>query len=267
METSTRSTRLVAFVATVSLLLATVAVPVLAVDVVEAAVPDEGEVGAKVSARLHLADLYRDPDLDSWTLAGTTELTDVTWTVTFYDQGGNQVGQESHDGQTLAQDGIDLDAGVSEVGVRLVGRVPPVTDYRYDPPQSFRLASLAVTRPGGTSTTIGTWRVHHFTAESAAAADAIDAATAEIEAARAAGATPTEAEASLRFAVDAYEGENFALATTLAEEAESQAAAARQAATTRRLALYAGGAVVAVALLGVSAVWFRRRRRPSDRLG
>jgi hypothetical protein len=189
-------------------------------------------------------------------------LTDATWTVTLYDADGNQLGRQSLDGRSFAEDGVALDADVSEVGVRLVGRVPSVADYRYDPPQTFQLASVAVTRPGATPTTLGTWRVHYFTPESAAAADAIDAAAAETDAARAAGATPTEAEASLASAVDAYEREDFALATTLAAAAESQATAAREAATTRRLAVSVGGTAVGVGLIGALVVWYRRRRRP-----
>lgn len=267
METSSRSTKLVTTLVALSLVLTSFATPVTAVSVAEEEVPDAGEVDTKLSATVRLTDLYQDPDLESWTLMGTTELTDVTWTVWFYDQGGNQVRQESHDGPTLEQSGVDLDAGVSEVAVRVTGTVPPVTDYQYDPPQSFPAMSLSVTRPGGTSTTIGTWEVHHFTAESDAAATAIDEAAAAIEAARASGANPAEAETSLEFAIDAYEGENFALATTLAEEAESQAVVAQQAAEARRLLLFAGGVVVAFAVLGALVLWYRRRRQPYDRLG
>lgn len=267
METSNHCTRLGVVLVVLSLLLPLVSVPAVAVSVATEDVPDAGEAGTKLSASVRLTDLYRDPALESWTLAGTTSLTDVTWTVTFLDQGGNQIQQASHDGQSLAQGGIALDAGVSEVVVSVTGTVPPVTTYRYDPPQTFPVMSLSVTRPGGTSTEIGTWEVHHFTAESATAATALDDAVAAIEGARATGATTTQAEASLSFAVDAYEGENFALATTLADEAESQAVTARQAAATRRLLLYAGGVVVALVVFGALLVWYRRRHRPYDRLG
>jgi hypothetical protein len=271
MEISTRSTSLLVLFVTTLLVLATVGTPVSAVRVADETVPETGEVGSKLSATVRLTDLYREPDLESWTLAGTTDLTDVTWTVTLYDQGGNRLRQASHDGQSLEQDGIDLAAGVSDVAVRVTGTVPPVSTYVYDPAQTvqtFTVASLAATRPGGSSTDIGTWEVHHYTAASREATRALDAAAAAIDAARASGATPGTAEETFGFAVDAYEGENFALATTLATQAESQAVAAERQAETNRLLLYVGGLVVALALLGTLVYWYqRRRRRPYDRLG
>jgi hypothetical protein len=268
MVTSTRSTSRFALLVAIVLALSAVATPTAAVSVGSAEVPERAEVDTKLSATVQLTDLYREPDLESWTLAGTTDLTDVTWTVTFYDQGGNQLQQASQDGQSLEQDGVALADGISEVSVRVTGTVPAVTDYTYDPAHTFTVVSLAVTRPGGSSTDIGTWETHHYTAASREAHLALDEAAAALDSARAAGATPGTAEETFGFAVDAYEGENFALATTLAEEAESQAASARQGAETTRLALYAGGALVALVLLGVVVYWYQRRRRqPYDRLG
>jgi hypothetical protein len=268
MEISTRSTELLALLAAVLLLLSTVATPAVAVSVGDEEIPERGEVGTKLSATVQLTDLYREPALESWTLAGTTDLTDVTWTVTFYDQGGNQLQQQSQDGQSLEQGGIALDAGVSEVVVRVTGTVPPVERYTYDPPHTFTVMSLAETRPGGSSTDIGAWGVHHHTDDSREAHLALDAAAAAIDSARAAGATPGLAEETLGFAVDAYEGENFALATTLATQAESQAASAERGAETTRLLLYGGGLLVALVLLGAVVYWYQRRRRqPYDRLG
>lgn len=271
MEISTHSTRLLALLVCTLLLLSSVGTPAVAVSVADEEVPEAGEVDTKLSATVRLTDLYRNPDLESWTLAGTTDLTDVTWTVTLYDQGGNQLRQESHDGQSLEQTGIDLAAGVGEVVVRATGTVPPVSTHAYDPAQTvqtFTVMSLAETRPGGSSTDIGTWEVHHYTAASREAARALDAAVVAIDSARATGATPDTAEETLGLAVDAYEGENFALATTLATQAEEQAAAAEQGAETNQLLLYAGGVVVALALLGSLVYWYQRRRRqPYDRLG
>lgn len=271
METSTRSTNLTAVAAllvSVFVLSAAIATPVLAVSVADENVPESGEVETKYSATVRLTDLYRDPALESWTLAGRTDLTDVTWTVTRFDQGGNRIGQQSHDGQSFEQEGIALADGVSDVEVRVTGTVPAVTTYTYDPTQRFEALSLSVTRPGGSSTAIGAWTVDHYTAESREVTLALDAAVVAIDAARAAGATPREAEETFGFAVDAYEGENFALATTLAVDAEAQAVAAERSAETNRLALYVGGALVALVLIGALVYWLQRhRRRPYDRLG
>jgi hypothetical protein len=268
MEILTRFTSLFTLFVTALLVLSTVVTPAVAVQVDGEEIPELGAVDTKLSATVRLTDLYQNPDLESWTLAGTTELTDVTWTVTFYDQGDNQLRQESHDGQSLEQGGIDLDAGVSDVVVRVTGTVPAVTTYRYDPAQTFTVMALASTRPGGSSTDIGTWEVHHYTAASREAHLALDAAAAAIDSARAAGADSSTAEETFDFAVAAYEGENFALATTLATQAEEQAVAAERGAETTRLLLYAGGVLVALVLLGALAYWYQRRRRqPYDRLG
>lgn len=247
------------------LLCAAVAVPAAAVTVAEEDVTDEAAAGSKVTATVRLDALYQDPQLEQWTLAGETELVDVTWTVTLFDQTGAKVSQESYDGQEFSNASVAAADGTAEVEVRVTGTVPEVTEYRYDPPQRFTLMELDQTRTGGSSNEIGAWETHHYTDESRNARQAIDAAAAAIE--NAGGADTSEAEQTMGNAVSAFENGNFELATELGNEAESQASQARQSSRTMRLALYGVGALLVVGLAVGGFVYYRSQQDTYDKLG
>ncbi|SEO26046.1 hypothetical protein SAMN04487948_101393 [Halogranum amylolyticum] len=134
--TKTNSSRCFSLLVACLVLLTTVAAPAAAVSVAESDVPDEAEVGSQVSATVTLDELYKDPQLEAWTLQGETELTDVTWTVTSYDQTGSKLDQQSADGQNASVDVAAAD-DVSEVRVKVTGTVPEVENYSYDPAQQF----------------------------------------------------------------------------------------------------------------------------------
>ncbi|WP_101294332.1 hypothetical protein [Halegenticoccus soli] len=247
------------------LLVSALATPAAAVSVDERSVPEEGKVGEKVSATVTLSELYRNPDLEAWELAGETNLTDVTWTLTYYDQTGSKTGQQSIDGANFTGASISADTDVSEVRVKVTGTVPEVANYSYEPEQSFLLMRLTQTRDGGSSNEIGAWRAHHYTDDSRSARAAIDAARAAIEAA---DADTSEAESALRNAIDAYEsGNNFDHASNLASEAESAANEAKQSSETRRLLVYGAGGLFGLAALVGGAFWWRSRRDGYDKLG
>ncbi|MFC7202597.1 hypothetical protein ACFQJC_03665 [Haloferax namakaokahaiae] len=245
-------------------LLSVVAVPAGAVSVASEDVPSEAAVGDQVTASVTLDELYQNPQLESWTLAGNTELESVTWTVTYYDQTGAKVGQESFDGQNFTGGEIAAADGTSEVEVKVTGTVPEVEEYSYDPAQSFTVMSLNQTREGGSSNDIGSWSATHNTDESAAARTALDSAEAAI--ATSSGNTQ-EAEQSFNNAVDAYNSGNFDLATTLAEEAETRANQADQSSQTTQLLIYAVGGLVVVGLLVGGFLYWRSQQDTYDKLG
>lgn len=260
------SSALLAVLAVVAALTAA-ATPAAAVAVGSEDVPEEAQVGAKVDATVTLDELYREPQLEQWTLTGETELTDVTWTVTYYDQTGAKVNQRSFDGQSF--DGADIAAseGVSEVEVRVTGTAPAVEEYTYDPAPTFAVMNLTQAREGGSSNDVGSWSARHYTEESTAARDAIDSARDAIDAAG--GADTGEAETSLNNAIDAYEGENpdFELATNLANEAESKADEAAQSRQTVQYAMYGAGGLAVLGVLAGGVFWWRSRQDSYDRLG
>jgi hypothetical protein len=257
----TNSSRCFKLLVACLVLLAAVAAPAAAVSISDSAVPEEAAVGEQVSATTTLDELYKNPQLESWTLQGETNLTDVTWTVTTYDQTGSKLDQQSADGTNMSVD-VAADDDVSEVKVKVTGTVPEVTNYSYDPAQQFLLMSLTQARDGGSSTEIETWQTHHYTEESASAREALDAAESAVE-----SADSQQAEKTLTNAVSAYENSNFDLATELANEAQSQAESAEQSDQTMQLALYAVGGLLVVGLVVGGFVWYRSQQDSYDKLG
>jgi hypothetical protein len=246
-------------------LLSVAAIPAGAVSVASEDTPDEAQVGSKVTATVTLDELYKNPQLEAWTLAGETHLEDVTWTVTYYDQTGAKVDQQSFDGQNFSGAEIAASDGVSEVDVSVTGTVPAVEDYTYDPAQSFVVLSLDQTREGGSSNDIGTWNATHYTEESAAAREQLDSAKAAIAAAS--GSNTQDAQRSFDNAVEAFEGAEFGLASNLAEEAETRANEAKQSSQTTQLLIYAAGGLVVVALLAGGFLYWKSQQQTYDKLG
>lgn len=260
----TPSSRTGLVLAVLALLVAT-ATPAIAVDVEATDVPGEATVGQEVSATFVVTEPFRDPSLEQWTLAGETDLENVTWTVTFYDQTGAKIHQQSTDGPEFTQDGVDASEGIDEIEVRVTGDVPDVEEYTYEPREEFVVATLQQVREGGTSNDLGTWSTHHYTADSQSARQAIESAEAAIAAAD--GGDTSDAEDIVDNAVSAYEAGNFGNALDLAEKAERNADQARQASERNRLLLYAvGGLVALLVLLGGGYVIYRSRQDDYDKL-
>ncbi|MFC7096717.1 hypothetical protein [Halobaculum marinum] len=256
-----RCSRLTAVLAVFALLLAATA-PAAAVSVEQTDVPDSGEVGSQVTATATLTELY--DTYETWQLAGSTQLENVTWTVTFVNQAGNQVRQESYDGQNFTGATVDIGEGTAEVRVRVTGTAPTVEEYTYDPQQSFTLMALDQTREGGTSNELDTVTATHYTADSREAREALDSARAAIDAA----GNPSVAEESFSSAVNAYEAGNFDNAVTLAERAEEESSQAQGAQQRNQLILYGVGALLVLALVGGGALLFLRSRGNGyDKLG
>lgn len=263
---STRCSRLVAFLAVVALLTSAVA-PAAAVSVKTDGVPEDAKVGNEVSGTMTLSDLYGD--YERWTLNGTTELRDVTWTVTTYDQAGNQKAKKSYDGQSFDHE-LALDSGVSKVDVKVTGTVPEVENFTYDPQQSFTFAELHQTRDGGNTDAIDQpATVNYHTEASREARSAIADAESAIDDA-ASGADTKEAESGVEDAISAYNGGNFELAGDLADKATKNANSAsenaKSSAQQTKLLMYGGAAVLGLVAIGGGGYWYRSQQGPENKL-
>lgn len=248
-----------AFVAALLVLTAAVG-PAVAVSTSTEGVPQEAQVGNEITATYTFSDLYTD--FESWTLAGETNLTNVTWTVQKFDQAGNQLSQESYDGGEF-QESVDISEDTAEVVVTVRGTAPAIENFSYDPAESFTLARFELQRDGGTQQEITTSTVHHYTEESQSARDAIETAEADIETA----GGDEEAERTLQNAIEAYNGENFELATQLANEASSQAQQTQSTQNRNQLILYAAGGLLVLGLLVGGVFYWGSQGDDYDKLG
>lgn len=220
--------------------------------------PSEAEVGRQVEASYTLTQLYQEPSYESWTLQAQTEMINVTWTFRLVDQAGNVVETNNADGQQVSQP-VAIDDGVDQVKVQVVGEVPAIQNYTYNPPTSFLVAGFVHSREGGTTETIEVFGARSFTAESEEARLAIAEAESAIEAA----GGNAEAEATLANAISAYEAENFDNAINLAEQAEQRASSAQQTQQRNQLIIYGVVALVVIAIIVGAVLWYRSQKQTS----
>jgi len=246
------------------LALSVASVPAAGVSVGDTTVTSDAEVGTQITAEVTLTELYQNPSLESWALAGETELTGVTWTVEYYDQTGARVNQQSFDGRSFSGAQVSAEEGTSEVRVRITGTVPEVEEYSYDPPQSFTVLDLTQTREGGSSNDIDSWSATHYTEGSREARTAIDDAAAAVE-----GVNSESAEQDLQRAIEAYngDGDEFGLATDLATQAQEDAEQTQQSNRLTRFALFGVGGLVVVGLLVGGVLYWRSQQGGPDKLG
>ena len=219
-------------------------------------------VDEQVTAEFELTQLYRNPDYDSWDITGDTELDAVTWTITYYDQTESKIRQDRYTGQSIDGATVDVADGTSRVTVNVRGDVPSVTDYSYDPMQSFVVMELGQTELGGAVEPIDTMTATHYTPASREARDMMDRAAAAI-----ATTESPEAERTFGNAVTAYEREEFDLATSLAADAADMAESQASTDQRNRLILYAIGGVLLLAVIGGGVLLLLRRTGGPDRLG
>ena len=93
-----------------------------AVDVDADTVPGSAEVGTDVSAEVALVELY--DEADQWTLAGESELRNVTWTVVGFNAADREVQsfRTSYAGEGFEHP-VSLDSEVVRLRVELTGTV------------------------------------------------------------------------------------------------------------------------------------------------
>ena len=262
MMNSNRCSKL--FTLLLALVLAVSAVaPAAALSVSASDAPASAEVGEGVETTFTLEQPFSE--YEQWTLNGSTNLTDVTWTVKSYDQAGDKLSQQSYDGQTF--DHELNQSNTFEVEVVIEGTVPEVGNYSYAPAQQTRLAELQQVREGGSSDTIDSWSFRPYTAESDEARTAIESAEQAIADADSSGAGVSEARNDLDSAISAFDYGNFENAGELASDAEESANSAQQSSQQTQMLLYGGLGLVALVLVVGVVFWYRSQQDDYDKLG
>lgn len=247
-----------------ALLVCVAAAPAAAVSVSADDAPSEAEVGSKIDVTFEVTDLYTD--YDTWNLQGQSDLSQVTWTVTMYDQTGAKIGQQTYNNQTFSHP-VSADEDVNRVTVRLQATVPEVSSWSYESPQQFRLAAFTQAQEGGSSQMLQSYDVQPYTQSSKEARTAMDDAQDAIETANEAGVGVADAESDFEDAVEFYNGGNFEQATNNAEEAREKATTAAASSERNSLLIKAGIGVVVLLLILGGVYWFLQQRTTHDKLG
>ena len=157
---SSRYSELGAVLAVVTLL-AVAAVPVAAVSVAADA-PGTAQVGEQQSTTFEVTEPFSD--YEEWTLRAQTDLTEVTWQVTTFDNAGNQVSEETLTGQEMTYQ-LQASSGVTRVEVGIEGTVPAESafEWSYDPEQTLTYASFEQTQEGGSTNDLTAFEFRPYT--------------------------------------------------------------------------------------------------------
>jgi len=249
---SSKGTTLVALLA----LLLAVAGPAGALTLTDETDFQESRVGETVSTTVVVDDPFNENE--QWTLRGTTELENVSWTVSVRDQ-GNQLNQTVYGEQTFEQE-LALDNGGDQIEIELTGTTPAVDNYTYEPPQAYTLWEL-VSITGSSESTLNATSVHHYTNESDEARNAIDEAATAVN-----GSDSQEAQDQLDRAIEAYNGGQFGLANNTAQDAQNQAESAQQSQQQTQTLIYVAVAAVVLALVGGGIYYWRSNQGPDTKL-
>jgi hypothetical protein len=218
----------------------------------------ESRVGETVSTTVVIEDPFTDQP-DEWTLRASTELENVSWTVTVLDQ-GNQLNETVYGEQTFEQD-LGLDSGGDEIRIELTGDTPAVANYTYDPPQRYTLWEL-VSITGNSESTLNATTAHHYTNDSREARQAIDDAAAAINE----SGGNADAQNTLGSSVSSYDNANFQNARDLAGDAQNQAEQAQQSQQQTQTLLLGAGVLVVLALVGGGLYYWRTSQGPDTKL-
>jgi len=210
-------------------------------------VPSDAQVGEEVSITYTIDDPFTDT-ANEWTLQAETDLTNVRWTVTVLRAGTPVEDGETTYGQQSFEQDLNVDNNGDEVQIELVGAVPEIEQYSYEPRQTFVAATLDQ-QVGGNTDELANDSVHHYTSESESARQTIDSAQSAIDAA----GGDQDAQSTLDDAIAFYNSGNFEQAEDTASRAQSAAESAQESQQTTQTLLYAAGALVVLALLGGGA--------------
>ncbi|MFB6134279.1 MAG: hypothetical protein ABEJ55_04765 [Halanaeroarchaeum sp.] len=251
--------------------LALVLAALLAVSVVPAAAvsvsgdaPDTVEIGEKQTTTYTITEPF--DEYNQWTLRGSTELTDVTWRVTTYDNADNQVEERVINGQSFSYQ-LSADSGVVRIEVRLVGTTPSQVDWQYDPPQKIVYTTFTQAQEGGATDNLTRMTARPYSPESQSARTAIRNAEEAIADAEDSGVSVASARSDLKDAIEFYNSGRFAETQDNAERAQSAAKSAMQSQQRTNRLLLIGGALVVLLLVAGGIYWYLQQRETYDRLG
>lgn len=224
----------------------------------EGSVPNETAVGDEVSVTYVIDDPYTNAP-DTWTLAGDTELENVSWTVTVLRAGSPVSDGERIYGDQSFERELDIDNNGDQIRIELTGTTPAVENFTYEPEERYTVAEFTRVT-GNNENEFRNDSAHHYTEESREARQAIDAAGTAIEEA----GGNSEAENLRANAISAYENANFENAVDLANQAQNTAEQAQQSQQTTQTLLYAAGAVVVLLLLGGGGYYLYSQSKEDD---
>ncbi|QLH81507.1 hypothetical protein [Halosimplex pelagicum] len=228
-----------------------------AISVSPGEVPEETQVGETVTTTVTVEDPFVDMP-DEWTLQGSTELTNVSWTVTVRQQ-GEQVSQETFGDQSFDHP-LNASNNGDTVVVELTGDTPAIENYTYEPVETYTLYDFDSVQ-GSSTSSLNATEVHHYTNASKDARQAIDEAA---EAINASGANSGQDD--LDQAISSYENGNFENAQSNAADAQEQAEQAEQSAQRNQTILMGVGALVVLAIIGGGIYYWRSNQDEPTKL-
>ncbi len=225
---------------------------------VSGSAPSAAEVGETVEMSASVEDPFDGPP-DEYTLQGTTELENASWTVEVLNQ-GDPIETFDAGGQSFTYD-LNKENSATDVEITLRGDVPDLSTFNYEDPSQEEYVAMSLARvTNGTETDLETWSVHRFTESSQAARNAIDAA---IDAgARDVGG---DAETALTNAIEFYNGANFEQAISNAEDAEELAEEQSDEGGPSML-LIGGALVVLLIVVGAVAYVYQSNQSSGNKL-
>lgn len=225
--------------------------------------PEEAQVGEEITVSVTLTDLYGgDGNAESWTLNGTTQLQNVTgWTVTKIQPNGNEETiSEPFEGSQSFEVEVASEENLDRVQVEITGNVPSVETPSYRPPQGFTAAALSQVR-GDNTNEIETVTVHHYTSQTRATRNNIRDAEEAVN-----GSSSGDAQDRLDNAIEAYDGGNFDVANSTAQDAQDTAEDAQQSEQTMQFVLIGVGAVAVLLVIGGGVYYYRQQQDDYDKL-
>ncbi|ELZ30338.1 hypothetical protein C475_01347 [Halosimplex carlsbadense 2-9-1] len=226
-----------------------------AISVSPGEVPNESQVGETVTTTVTVEDPFVDMP-DEWTLQGSTELTNVSWTVTVRQQ-GEQVSQE-----TFGEQSFDHPLNASNNGdtviVEITGDTPAVDNYTYEPAETYTLYDFDTVQ-GSSTNDLNATAVHHYTNASKNARLAIDEAAAAVN-------ESGTGQNDLDQAISAYENGNFENAESNAQDAVEAAEQAQQSSQRNQTILMGVGALVVLAIIGGGIYYWRSNQDEPTKL-
>lgn len=255
----TRSSKSAALVVLLALSLAAVGTAG-AISFAPGEAPNETRVGETVTTTVVIEDPFVDMR-DQWTLQGSTDLEQVSWTVTIIQQGEQVDDGEAGYGEQSFEQELDASSGGDTIEIELTGQVPEVENHTYEPRETFTLYDFD-SQQGSSTSDLNATAVHHYTNESRDARLAIDNATVAINE----SGNNSEAESQRQRAISAYDSGNFDNAESLASDAQEQAESAQQSAEQTQTILMGVGALVVLALIAVGIYYWRANKDEPTKL-
>jgi len=226
-----------------------------AISVSPGEVPNESQVGETVTTTVTVEDPFVDMP-DEWTLQGSTELTNVSWTVTVRQQ-GEQVSQETF-GEQSFEHPLNASNNGDTVVVELTGDTPAVENYTYEPRETYTLYDFDTVQ-GSSTNDLNATSVHHYTNASKSARQAIDEAAAAVN-------ESGTGQNDLDQAISSYENGVFDNAESNAQDAVEAAEQAQQSSQRNQTILMGVGALVVLAIIGGGIYYWRSNQNEPTKL-